>query len=49
MILHTQYTSTNGEKVYLEFVDAINAYYKVGSDLVVSTITFFEKKYRLNR
>jgi hypothetical protein len=49
MILHTRYTASNGDRVYLEFVDAINAYYKVGENLVVSSLKFFEQKYKLAR
>ena len=47
MIIHSHYTDNDGHHVYLDSVDAVNAFYKVGANLVVSTLAFFESKYRI--
>ena len=47
MILNSYYFDTDNRRIYLE--DCINfvCFYRVGSELVTSTVEFFESKYRL--
>ncbi len=47
MIIHSYDSDEIGNKVYLDSVDAVNAFYKVGANLVVSTVGFFSGKYSL--
>jgi hypothetical protein len=47
MILNSYYKDDLGNRVYLEAIDATNAFYKVGRELVVSSLKFFESKYKL--
>ena len=47
MVIHSFYTDDSGHKVYLDSVDAVNAFYKIGHEMIVSTLAFFESKYSL--
>ena len=47
MVLHTWYKNESGNRVYLESVDATNAFYRVGSALIKSTIEYFASRYSL--
>ena len=47
MVLHSYYSSDNGDKVYLDSVCNGIAFYKVGIELVTSTVEFFTSKYKI--
>ena len=47
MILNAYYKSQDGQRVYLEFVDASKAFYKIGNNLITSSIGYFLSKYKM--
>ena len=49
MILNAYYSDKNNHKVYLSDVVGGKVFYQAGTELITSTIEFFESKYKLLR